>query len=663
MKHDYRADIDGLRAIAVLSVLLYHFDFGWLNGGFYGVDIFFVISGFLITRIIRDEVEAGSFRFANFYERRTRRILPSVLATLTLSLIGATLLFTPSDLVNAANALIASLWFVSNIYFWQHIGYFTGDVDVKPLLHMWSLSVEEQFYFIWPLALALLIRKTTRTIMYAVIAMLFIASLASAEFFRTTDPNATFYLLPFRIFEFIIGGAMVWAVAYTPTKRIISEILTVAGLALIAFAVIGSKATSQFPALTSLIPCIGAALIIFASKDCYSKTLISNRAIAYIGLISYQLYLVHWPLYVFYKYRLLEALDDWDKAILTLATFVIAIPMYYYIDKPLRAVRDTTALWRFGILMAIPALVLSLLAISIRMDNGWLWRIDERFRVLMSDPATFHSSQFGGAAFASRERQMLGTPNVAPSFIIFGDSFASQYAGALDKLLKENNKSAIGLFHAACVLTPDIAPRGRAAADEECNGKWDKALALMSGNNLPIVVAHSWHTYKTILADKNRNPIEPATDAEYNALMIGQIEKIRLAAGPYRHMVIIGIAPGMGDQQGVIRCLSVPTFISNACSEKVSLPASEMRAGTEFNALARAYAAQHPNLTFLNARDVVCNEVRCIAFEGSKMYYSDYMHFSFDGAWLFVNHFKDVFLGLQETPIPAAIATENPPQP
>lgn len=648
MKHGYRADIDGLRAIAVLSVVLYHLDFGIFHGGYFGVDIFFVISGFLITRIIRDELSAGTFSYLNFYERRTRRIFPSVLATLWLSLIGAGLLFAPPDLVNFANSLMSTMLFVSNVYFWQHIGYFTAAVDVKPLLHMWSLSVEEQFYFVWPFLLALLFKKTTRRISCAVIAFVFLASLAAAEYFGGVDPNGTFYLLPFRMFEFIVGGAMVWLVGHQPKHRSVNEILTLAGIAAMLFALLGQSGNLPFPSLYSLVPCIGAALVIYAGANARSRILIANRPMVYIGLISYQLYLVHWPLYVFYKYRLLSSITDADKFVLLALTFVFAIPMYHFLDKPLRRVGSRESLYNFATWMAALAVVLSLITLTIRLDKGWTWRIEERYRVLMNDPASFHRDQYGGAGFASRELQTLGAPNTKPSFIVFGDSFAAQYATGLDHLLKQNNKSALAIFQHSCVITPDVAPRNKSKIDDQCNGKWEEVAKLMIGNNLPIVVAHSWHTYNSAIADKQRNPVEFANSADYTRFMIGQIERIRQAAGADRRMILIGLAPGIGDQQGVIRCFSIPSIIPNKCASHVSMPATEMREGQEFNTAARIYASAHPNVTFLNARDVVCDAQQCWAISSGKLYYSDYIHFSIDGSVLFVNHFKDVFLGLAD---------------
>lgn len=668
MKQSYRADIDGLRAIAVLSVLFYHVDLGLFKGGYLGVDIFFVISGFLITRILREELAAGSFRFANFYERRVRRIFPSALFTLWFSLIGAAVLFSPADLVNFANSLMATLLFSANIYFWQHIGYFTGDAHVKPLLHMWSLSVEEQFYLIWPLMLAVFLRKQLARPLFAVMAVIGLLSIGAAVYLNNIDPNATFYLLPFRLFEFLIGGAVVWLIAYQPKKPIINELLTIAGIACMVIALTATIPVTAYPSLYTLVPCIGAALVIYAGAQTRSRWLLANRAAVYIGLISYQLYLIHWPIYVYYKYRLLQVLSETDKIIIVLASILIAIPVYHFIDKPLRKVGGTRALVWFAVITSLLTITVAGLAISMRADKGWPWRIDEKFRTLISDPGAFHRAQYGGIAYIQKNEPFtLGDPGVAPSFIIFGDSFAMQYASALDRLLKENHRSATALFHAICTVTPNTTPVARGPVDEDCATKFDKARALMEGNNLPIVVAHSWHTYKDIIANRARQKYIFTSDEHYTRFMIYELDQIRLTAGDQRRMVVIGVAPGMGDQQGVTRCFTMPTYIPNGCSDSVSLPASTMVAGVPFNTAAKAWAAPHPQITFLNPRDVVCDTEKCWAFKGTEMYYSDYIHFSGDGAWLFVNHFRDVFLGLQPaalpTSAPATSATATPGMP
>src|SRR5688572_16591631 len=205
----YRRDIDGLRAIAVMSVVLYHYAPGTFPGGFVGVDVFFVISGFLITRLIHDAVIANNFSFADFYLRRVRRLFPALLFTLLASTLAAILFLSPNHLTQYGGSLVSAIFSVSNFYFWRQSGYFDAAADTKPLLHTWSLSVEEQFYLVWPAVLVLLLTKTPRLPLLVVVGALGIASVYLAERWLETDPSAAFFLAPARVIELASGAALV----------------------------------------------------------------------------------------------------------------------------------------------------------------------------------------------------------------------------------------------------------------------------------------------------------------------------------------------------------------------------------------------------------------------------------------------------------------------
>jgi peptidoglycan/LPS O-acetylase OafA/YrhL len=211
----YRSDIDGLRAIAVLSVIFYHFGVKTFSGGFVGVDVFFVISGFLITRLIMDAAGNGTFTFGSFYLRRARRLLPAMLFTIFVSFVLGAVLFTPTHFERLGGSALHGLLSISNFFFWNESGYFDADSAVKPLLHLWSLSVEEQFYFIWPLSVVLLLKiPFSRIVMPVIFVLLGVASWAFTEWCLDVDPSAAFFLLPSRIVEFCLGAIMVWVVGW-----------------------------------------------------------------------------------------------------------------------------------------------------------------------------------------------------------------------------------------------------------------------------------------------------------------------------------------------------------------------------------------------------------------------------------------------------------------
>lgn len=406
----YRPDIDGLRSVAVLSVLLFHAGFKPFIGGYVGVDVFFVISGYLITRIIRDEVlETNSFSFSNFYVRRARRLFPALFFTLTLSGIFACLLFPPNYLKRFAGSLIYAIASVSNIFFWRESGYFDTDASFKPLLHTWSLGVEEQFYLVWPVLFVFLLLKAPKfasriTIFIAGIVSLYLNHVFSggeitilyklspsvAAWFA--DGVATiFYLMPFRVFEFAIGAALVWLIKYQPKNKIVLEPLVTIGLAMIAYAVFTYTDKTLFPSYNALMPCIGAALIIYSGTAKYFGRLLNNPVAVRVGLISYSLYLIHWPLVVFYKYYKLDRLTHKEQWLICAVSIITAELMYRFVERPFRmgAISSKSLSPRgFGLVCVILALVIILPAAKIWANKGWESRFDDRPALIPIDEST-----------------------------------------------------------------------------------------------------------------------------------------------------------------------------------------------------------------------------------------------------------------------------------
>ena len=257
----YRPDIDGLRAVAVLLVVFFHAGFGPAPGGFAGVDIFFVISGYLITGIVAKELDAGHFTFANFYARRIKRICPALFAVLAVSSPAAFLLLIPNDLRNFGGSLASTVLFYSNWNFYTEVGYFDGPAIDKPLLHTWSLAMEEQFYFLWPLAVFGLYRAFGRKALPHVIMAVLFASLAASQLVLEFDQAQAFYLLPYRAWELLLG-ALLAVVSFPAISKFAANIAGVAGLAAIAYAATALDRATPFPGLNALFPCLGAAMLI-----------------------------------------------------------------------------------------------------------------------------------------------------------------------------------------------------------------------------------------------------------------------------------------------------------------------------------------------------------------------------------------------------------------
>ena len=339
----YRREIDGLRAVAVLAVILFHAGFEFFKGGFVGVDIFFVISGYLITSIIISEMYRGEFSLIHFYYRRARRILPALFFVILCCIPFAWLWFLPIHLKEFSESIVSTTLFSSNIYFWREINYFSHSVDLKPLIHTWSLAVEEQYYLIFPLFIMAVWRFQKRWIAILVL-LISLLSLFLAHWGSINHPEATFFLLPTRVWELSIG---VLVALYFNKKSDMSDLLTsnkifnelfgFIGLALICYSIIIFDKTIPFPSLYALVPTIGAALIIiFSSTDTFIGRFLSLKGFVGIGIISYSAYLWHQPLLAFGRYRIIGEAGNIQLFILSLASLFIAYLSWRFIETPFR---------------------------------------------------------------------------------------------------------------------------------------------------------------------------------------------------------------------------------------------------------------------------------------------------------------------------------------
>jgi peptidoglycan/LPS O-acetylase OafA/YrhL len=304
LEMDYRREIDGLRALAVLPVIFFHAGFQTFSGGFVGVDVFFVISGYLITSIIFFEKQAGTFTFLNFYERRARRILPALFVVTCACLPFAWLLMNPHQLKEFSQSLVAVALFSSNILFWKQSDYFDAEAALKPLLHTWSLGIEEQYYLVFPALLMLVWRLGQRNISFFLLIIAAI-SLAAAQWGSVQQPEATYYLLPTRAWELLLGSFVAFSAYKNDDEKFgapLKQLFSFVGLALVVFSICWFNTKTPFPSLYALLPTVGAALIIlFGTQETFVGKLLGSKVFVGIGLISYSLYLWHQPILAFLK--------------------------------------------------------------------------------------------------------------------------------------------------------------------------------------------------------------------------------------------------------------------------------------------------------------------------------------------------------------------------
>ena len=335
----YRAEIDGLRALAVLPVILFHAGFEWFSGGFVGVDVFFVISGYLITSILIEDIENNRFSIVHFYERRARRILPALFFVLAACLPFAWLWLTPTDLKDFGASLVAVSFFSSNILFWLESGYFSTAAELKPLLHTWSLAVEEQYYILFPIFLMLTWRLGVKWILI-LLSIAFFISLGVAQWGAYNRPNAAFFLLPTRGWELLVGVFVAFYLKYNTHLKThsLNQTLSLIGFGMIAYSIVAFDQTTPFPSLYALIPTFGTGLLILcAVPKTFIHKLLSLKFFVGIGLISYSAYLWHQPLLAFARHRLLGDVSGSILIVICIASLLMAWFSWRFVESPLRS--------------------------------------------------------------------------------------------------------------------------------------------------------------------------------------------------------------------------------------------------------------------------------------------------------------------------------------
>lgn len=331
----YRPEIDGLRALAVVPVILFHAGFELFSGGFVGVDIFFVISGYLITSILVDDIENKRFSIVNFYERRARRILPALIFVMLVCIPFAWMWMLPSQMKDFTQSLAAVSFFASNFLFWHQSGYFEAAAEVKPLLHTWSLAVEEQYYLLFPIFLIAAWRIGKNRVFWMIVIFAII-SLGLSEWGRRSMPMANFYLAPTRAWE-LLAGSIAAFVVYKRGVRA-NNALSLLGLAAILFAIFAYDTSTPFPSVYALVPVIGVVLLVlFAEKETLAAKFLRTRLFVGIGLISYSAYLWHQPLFAFARLKNFEAPTEYLMLSLVLASLGLALISWKFIEQPLRS--------------------------------------------------------------------------------------------------------------------------------------------------------------------------------------------------------------------------------------------------------------------------------------------------------------------------------------
>lgn len=611
MATKYQPGIDALRAVAVAAVLLFHLDLPWASGGFIGVDVFFVISGYLITQSILKE--GREFSLLRFCRRRFMRLYPALIATIGLVLVVGYLLTDPATFKETARSSVWAALSASNVYFWLNQGYFDAAAQTQPLLHTWTLGAEWQFYLIWAPLIAFVPRR------HIWLPVTLVGSLISSQWLLSVDASASYFLMPTRMFELALGAAL----AIRPVRLRTSDTAAAVGLGMILLAVALYDAETPFPGIAALLPCIGAMAWITGADGRFVRWA-SNPAMLYLGKISYSVYLVHWPIIVTAKYYWFGPLSASQTVFALVASLVLGAALYHLVERPL--------IRRQGFIpvaasVAATAAALSV-AVAIDQAGGMPDRIPADYAARYSNPAQFHAEHYGGNGYELDTP--LGVPGKTPDVVLFGDSFALQHVAAIDELLKKKNLSGVGIFAHGCYFSARHTRFANGVALPGCHEAYQRAMAKIKGTSAAVILGQHWAGYYTVVADLDGKKISFRDVPEFHRLIIDDLRTLRSSINGHR-LILLGSAPNASAMNSAPSCLLRPRYIEQPCELRMTYPISDTVPAAVNHEIAQ-FAMSQNDVFFVDPATAICPGGVCKAIDDGRVLFSDGEHLSKDGA-------------------------------
>jgi len=643
----HRRDIDGLRAIAVLSVLGFHCGIPWLRGGFIGVDIFFVISGYLICTVINNDLQLGTFSIARFYERRFKRILPALSVVLVACLILAALVMSPVEARQLGDSAFATALSASNFLFWRQSGYFVAASSLKPLLMTWSLAVEEQFYFAFPLIMLLLRNRSKRNLL-TILGILCALSLSLSLIAEFTSPSLNFYSPLTRAWE--LGAGVLLAIWHSGRPEIAhgaswkADAMGTTGLLLILGPIFWYLPETRFPGYEAIPPVLGAVLIIESAGGRANRVL-SIRPLVGVGLISYSLYLWHWPLLSFARIISAHPLHPRTTIILMSIAFAAAIASYFFVEKPFRA---KTATRTSTVLLAYASLIFALIGLSgvFALTHGWPARAPELARVeFQADIDRDHPCMV--TRLTALSAYCIPPPDRSkPSFALLGDSHAEAISDRLRAQLASKGWQLLSLSHGKCPPTKRMTRWISAKDADSCRRFNEDVLNLVLSRPDIRVVALLAAWGGRIYVPEHSNILPGAQTSEQNAanLKFGIEGEIAALESAGKRVILIDDFPEFSfDPVESIRYRQMPLrrtlnrlllsdepeqWQSTSEDASLELVAPKRAVSADLAELAKS----DPSLTLISLKDEFCRGGRCYFANDSDLYYYDGDHLSEMGA-------------------------------
>ncbi|WP_339898727.1 acyltransferase family protein [uncultured Gilvimarinus sp.] len=645
--YSYRPDIDGLRCIAVVSVILYHFNKELLSGGFLGVDVFFVISGFLITGNIIRDWQKGTFSFLDFYRRRVKRIAPVSAFVILAALIAGQFIFLPEDYARLADSAIYSQLSLANFYSTYVVdnGYFAPSSEFRPLLHYWSLSVEEQFYFLWPMLLLFGLCFRARYVLPLTI-LLASVSVIAAEYMSHSNPDFSYYMLPTRAGELLCGACLAFFLPRISRSsyrgaNVLSFCLGVVGVGLIAGSFVMLNEEAPFPGYMALPVCVGAMLAIASGSIHYGvlHSFIGNKIFVSVGLISYSLYLWHWPVLAFWRY--------WGGGENELEPLVVMVVLsvftYFLIERPIRAASGTFAPV-FVKFYLIPTFLILLISIGVKASGGFgylAWNSENIARFDKADvapqpaivlPYVCQFSRLKPSSLTSKN--CIINSYSEPSVLMWGDSNSAHYVGVVKAIADKEGFSFRNVAHSSCaplVRNADVyAPAKRA---EDC-----RVSSRLIQNRLD--------DYRAFIISASWNGVLSRGGEDFLSDLKTTVETLTSGGRPVYVLGRVPILKGVSASCAMRKL----TVVGSRCESRFSVPVESVQKVNR----AIEDVVTSAGGKYIDFNSILCGKGVCGPFVEGEMIYFDSGHISALGGEVFAKsvidsgRYSDFFDGLDE---------------
>ena len=626
----YRAEIDGLRTLAVVPVILFHAGFEWFSGGFVGVDVFFVISGYLITTIIISEMAEGKFSIVNFYERRARRILPALFFVMIVCIPFAWMWMLPNQMKEFSHSLVAVSLFASNILFWRESGYFAAAAEEKPLLHTWSLAVEEQYYLLFPIFLILAWRFGKNRVFLMIVVMAAI-SLMLSEWGWRNKATANFYLAPTRAWELFAGSIAAFVVQKQGVQK--NNFLSLIGLAAIIFSIFFYDEATPFPSVYALAPVLGVVLLVlYADKETITAKLLSTKGFVGVGLISYSAYLWHQPFFAFSKVVWIDD-EPYVRSLLIWMTFPIAYLSWRYVEQPFRDKQKFTS--SKILLLFSSCLTLTILAgLAGHFSGGFPSRHTEtlHYQVTQTPAKRFNDECLERYPEFSSLNTCRSSSFNEPTIALIGDSHSYALYESMTTSFAQETVINLGVWSCYPFVNEEHLER------DDCSDK--QALLSSFLQNNPQIHTLYLVGYWGYLASGGfaKEGIgwrlhDNISDLDVDSFLTNAADFLTDLAPHSRRTFLIEDVPDLNFSP--VRCgdVGMPRFRNARCSMRVEDYIERKR---QVEQLINSLISDFPSVSYVPTQELFCDKTVCNALSNGEILYYDGDHVSKIGADLVI---------------------------